>query len=126
MKKLKFRFLTAVLAAAVIVLSGCAGAQIADKKILSFTITPYEHLMPGSVVTVRVETTPDITAVNGWIEIAGLPKVSLKYIPKEKAWMYKNMIPITQPVPKGEFTVKVEAVSASGGTYTEEKKVSTY
>ncbi len=126
MKKLKFKLLTAALAAAVFVFSGCAGIQIADKKIVSFTITPQENLMPGSVVTVRVQTTPDITAVNGWIEIPGLPKVSLKYSDKEKIWIYRNMIPITQPVPKGEFTVKVEAVSAAGGTYTEEKKVSTY
>ena len=36
------------------------------------------------------------------------------------------MIRITQPVPKGEFTVKAEAVSASGAVFTEERKVSTY
>lgn len=126
MKKLKFKFLTPVIAVAAFILSGCAGVQVADKKILSFIITPQERLMPGSVVTVRVQTTPDITAVNGWIEIAGLPKVSLKYSEKEKVWIYRNMIPITQPVPKGEFMVKVEAVSAAGGKYIEEKKVSTY
>ena len=83
MKKLKFKLAFAALAAAALLSAGCAGAELSGKKILSFTITPDAHLMPGSVVTVKITTTPDITAVTGWLEIPGLPKFSLKYSDKE-------------------------------------------
>jgi PBP1b-binding outer membrane lipoprotein LpoB len=121
---LKYKAL-ATAAILAVFLSGCATIPV-SKEILEFTITPDKGIQPGTFVVVVVKTTENVEKVYGYLDVMGSPKISLKYNPAKKVWVFGVPIPVGQAIPKGEFTAKVEAITKSGEKYTAEKKVSTY
>jgi len=120
---LKFKLFTAALA--VTIIAACASAPVSS-EILELTITPDKGIKAGTFITVTVKTTDNIEKVTGTLEVMGAPKMPLKYNAKRKAWIFAYVIPAAMQIPKGEYTVKIEAVSKSGEVFTAEKKVSTY
>jgi hypothetical protein len=115
------------LAALIIVfLAGCASIPVNSKEITEFTIKPEKGIVAGSFVTVVVRTSVPVEKVIGYLDAMGNYKVSLAYKAKKNVWFYGMPIPAGQPLPKGEFTVRIEAYSKSGEKFTAEKKVSTY
>ncbi|MBP7792927.1 MAG: hypothetical protein KA120_07690 [Candidatus Goldbacteria bacterium] len=120
--KYKYLFLIFVLFYA-----GCSSIPVSkENKILEFSIKPDKGIKPGMYVTAMVKTTDDVEKVNGWIDVVGSPKVTLKYNKEKKVWFYVIPIPVNVSLPKGEYVAKIEAITKSGEKSVAEKKVSTY
>jgi hypothetical protein len=110
----------------IIFLAGCATLPVNSKEITEFTIKPEKGITPGAFVTVVVRTSVPVEKVTGFLDVMGSPKILLKYNAVKNAWVFGVPIPAAQPIPKGEFIARIEAVSKSGEVFRAEKKVSTY
>ena len=121
---MKYKYLFAAVITAVFI-AGCATLPW-SKEILEFTITPDKGIKAGSFIIVVVKTAVEVEKVYGYLDVMGSPKISLKYSPGKKAWIYTFPVPPTLQLPKGEFTAKIEAIGRTGEKYVAAKKVSTY
>jgi hypothetical protein len=121
---LKYKYLLAAVIT-VLFIAGCATLPW-SKEILEFTITPDKGIKPGSFIVVVVKTAVDVEKVYGYLDVMGSPKISLKFNPGKKAWIFTYPVAPTLQLPRGEFIAKIEAIGKTGEKYTAAKKVSTY
>lgn len=106
----------------VFLLSSCASMQL-SKNILEFQIIPETGIKEGTIVTVNIKTSDDVTRVLGSLDMIGSPQIPLKYDESKKVWYLRRMIPIGTMIPPGEYITKVEAITKSGEHYYAEKKI---
>ncbi|MEI7541660.1 MAG: hypothetical protein WCJ94_00190 [bacterium] len=106
----------------VFLLSSCASMQL-PKNILEFQITPETGIKAGTIVTVNIKTSEDVTRVLGSLDMMGSPQIPLKYDESKKVWYLRRMIPIGVMIPSGEYITKVEVITKSGEHYYAEKKI---
>lgn len=102
--------------------SGCASLQL-SKNIIQFTITPEFGIKAGTIVTVNVKTSEDVSQVLGSIDMMGSPQIPLKYDALNKVWYLRRMIPIGLMIPPGEYLTKIEAITKSDEHFYAEKKI---
>jgi predicted small secreted protein len=122
---LKYKVL-AIFAAVAMLAAGCATMPLATKDILEVKITPETGINAGTIITSTVKTTENIEKVYAYITAKQDLKIQFKYDTKKALWTFGYMIPMTMPLPRGDFVVRVEGYTRAGEKQVVERKIKTY
>jgi hypothetical protein len=122
---LKFKACLAALLFAVVLMSGCAAAQV-SKNIFDFSIVPDKGIKAGTIITVTVKAAEDTAQVVGFLDMIPAYRMPLKYDKAKNVWYLRQMIPMMYTLPQGKYTAKIEVTTKSGDRSYAEKEISTY